>query len=160
MKLIGVVLALVLLTMVGIQAAPHVGFWWRGQPVLPMLELADAPGGALRVEVAVAPMALQHGLSRRRSLPANTGMLFLFPEVEPRAFWMKQMRFPLDIVFLRNKVVVAVFERVPPPEPGRQPVTVQVPEPGADAVLELPAGEASSRQITAGTVFSSLPSFR
>lgn len=54
------------------------------------------------VEVADTDAARQRGLMYRQSLPQDRGMLFVFPESDYRAFYMKNVAFPLDIAFLRE----------------------------------------------------------
>ena len=55
----------------------------------------EAPEGSVtaRVEVAADPQARSRGLMHRRTLPPDTGMLFLYPRPEPRRFWMKSTRY-------------------------------------------------------------------
>ena len=50
-------------------------------------------------EVASLPEARAQGLMNRDSVPAGTGMLFVFPTTEERSFWMRDTRVSLDIAF-------------------------------------------------------------
>jgi uncharacterized membrane protein (UPF0127 family) len=53
------------------------------------------------------------GLSFTQKLNDNAGMLFVFDEVGPKNFWMRDMLFDLDIIWLdENKQVVGFFEKV------------------------------------------------
>jgi hypothetical protein len=52
------------------------------------------------IEIASTPVAQETGLMKRDSMPADHGMIFVFPDEQLREFWMKNTRFPLDIVFL------------------------------------------------------------
>ncbi len=52
------------------------------------------------LEVADTVAAQERGLMERDSMPANHGMIFVFPKERMREFWMKNTRFPLDIIFL------------------------------------------------------------
>jgi uncharacterized membrane protein (UPF0127 family) len=54
----------------------------------------------LTLEVADTPDARQTGLMRRDSMPADRGMLFVFPTEESLGFYMKNTRIPLDIVYI------------------------------------------------------------
>ena len=57
-------------------------------------------GHALTVELATTPKARVCGLSKRVKLPENHGMLFIYPTVGQRTFWMKDTHIPLSIAFL------------------------------------------------------------
>ena len=57
-------------------------------------------GYALAVELATTPKARVCGLSKRVKLPENHGMLFIYPNIGQRTFWMKDTRIPLSIAFL------------------------------------------------------------
>ncbi len=61
----------------------------------------------LDIEIADDEYQIQTGLMYRESMLKNEGMLFIFTEEAPRSFYMKNTRFPLDIIFIdaKNKVV-------------------------------------------------------
>jgi hypothetical protein len=66
-------------------------------------------------EAANTPAQWEAGLMNRTSLSENAGMLFVFPLEEQQSFWMKNMRFPLDIVFITaDKHVLEIYQSVPP----------------------------------------------
>jgi hypothetical protein len=94
---------------------------------------------SILVEVADTRVARIRGLSGRASLDANRGMLFVFSSPAMRSFWMFGMKFSLDIIFLRDGVVVDIAPRVPYPKTFRFPAVVSSRVP-ADAVLEINAG--------------------
>jgi uncharacterized membrane protein (UPF0127 family) len=52
------------------------------------------------VEIANTDPVREHGLMQRDSMPPNHGMIFVFPIERPQAFWMKNTRFPLDIIYI------------------------------------------------------------
>src|SRR5690349_9988043 len=52
------------------------------------------------LEVADTPASQEHGLMERDSMPSDHGMIFVFAQEEQRFFWMKNTRFPLDILFV------------------------------------------------------------
>lgn len=62
------------------------------------------------IEVEVADEINEHwlGLSHRKSLPEDTGMLFVFEKKQERSFWMKDMNFPLDIIWINDDRVVKI----------------------------------------------------
>jgi uncharacterized membrane protein (UPF0127 family) len=62
----------------------------------------DTAGGARRftVELATTPAQMELGLMYRQSLPADAGMLFVYPSEQTVAFWMKNTLIPLDMLFI------------------------------------------------------------
>ena len=57
------------------------------------------------VEVATSSAQQQQGLSGRNSLATDKGMLFIFKTPNKYAFWMKDMKFPLDMVFIKDNKI-------------------------------------------------------
>jgi uncharacterized protein len=57
-------------------------------------------GNPLTVELATTPTSRGCGLSHRTELPKNRGMLFIFSDLRPRNFWMKDTAIPLSIAYL------------------------------------------------------------
>ena len=57
-------------------------------------------GQNIKVDLALTPANQARGLSVRESLRANEGMLFIFPQSGNYSFWMKDMNFPIDIIWL------------------------------------------------------------
>ncbi|MBI4215451.1 MAG: DUF192 domain-containing protein [Parcubacteria group bacterium] len=98
----------------------------------------------LEVEVATTSAEIIRGLSGRDSLDLD-GMLFVFPAPGKQNFWMKDMRFSLDLVWINNGIVVDILRNVPVPEPGTPDSQLKTYfSPGSVThVLELPAGAAS-----------------
>lgn len=100
-------------------------------------------GKTFSVEVADTDAKLEKGLGDRDSLPADHGMYFPFPSAQYWVFWMKGMRFPIDIVWIQGGKVVDISQEVP--VDAGLPLKTYSPVDPADAVLELNAGTA--RQI-------------
>ena len=63
------------------------------------LETASGPH-QFNVEVASTPQERERGLMLRTSLPAESGMLFLYETPQPIAMWMKNTIIPLDMIFI------------------------------------------------------------
>lgn len=92
------------------------------------------------VEIAKDADSRATGLSNRPSLASDSGMLFLFPQAGLYSFWMPDMNFPLDIIWLdENKTIIAIDENVPPLEDSATPKFYRPPSP-AKYVLEVNAG--------------------
>lgn len=84
-------------------------------PEAPEVTVGDV---AFKAEVADTTPKRVRGLSGRESLPPQTGMLFVFDDGAASAFWMKDMRFPLDFVWIgADCTVVDITENVPNPAP-------------------------------------------
>lgn len=103
-------------------------------------------------EIARDPVARARGLSGRKSLPELGGMLFSFDAPDSYGIWMKDMRFPLDIVWMRDNRVVDLVENAPVPEGGVRDshLAVFTPDVPADSVLEVNAGFVSRYNIKIG----------
>lgn len=68
-------------------------------------------GRAFQLEIADTEAERVQGLSQRKNLAENAGMLFIFPKADKQCMWMKDMNFSLDIVWLNgSKDVVKVAE--------------------------------------------------
>ena len=108
----------------------------------------QAPNGLIKVEIATSSQALERGLSGRISLPTNEGMLFVFSEAAARGFWMRNMSFPIDIIWInKNKIVIGVAQNI---DPDTYPNIFFPPGP-VKYVLELNAGYAEKNGIASGT---------
>lgn len=95
------------------------------------------------VEVADDDAERARGLMFRDSLPADRGMLFIHEREEPQAYWMKNTRIPLDILYFSADLrLVSLHRNVPPCLAGARCPAYPSTGP-ALYVLELNAGEAS-----------------
>jgi uncharacterized membrane protein (UPF0127 family) len=67
------------------------------------------------VELAQDDASRERGLMYREHMDTNRGMLFVFDQETPQAFWMKNTKIPLDMLFIdRNGKLVALHQSVPP----------------------------------------------
>ena len=112
-----------------------------GNP-LTRLTVKDIPVVA---EVVSTPKKLYLGLSHRQDLPEGRGMLFLMGEARRYAFCMRDMRFPIDIIWITNGKVAGLHKQLSPSSKGsfRAPVPVSL-------VLEVPAGFVDRHGIKVG----------
>lgn len=108
-------------------------------------------GKVLSAKVARTPEEKQVGLSNSTSLNANSGMLFPFESADYHTFWMKNMKFPIDIIFINDGTVVTLYENVQPPSSSEENPPLYQPTEPADMVLELNAGEARKLNIQKDT---------
>lgn len=95
------------------------------------------------------------GLSTRSSLPQDEGMLFLFPSSDYYAFWMKDMRFNLDIIYINGTKVVSIISNIPYLKTtSTAMLPVYKPTFPADKVLEINAGLSQRYHIHVGDTIS------
>ncbi len=121
-----------------------------GPAVIP---LTLPSGTVLQVEVMVKDEDRAMGLMFRPSLPKDRGMLFIFERSDFHSIWMKNCRFPIDIVWLdEERKVVHVAESVPPCK--ADPCPVYNPLRRASYVVELNAGQARREKAVLGSTFS------
>ena len=71
-------------------------------------------GHPLAVELATTPKARVCGLSNRVNLPENHGMLFIYPTIGQRTFWMKDTQITLSIAFLDDSGRILSIQHMPP----------------------------------------------
>jgi uncharacterized membrane protein (UPF0127 family) len=93
------------------------------------------------VDVVDTPMLRARGLSGRPALAPEEGMLFLFETAQVQSFWMKDMRFPIDILWIRDGQIVGITPNVPIPRVPTELPRYASPVP-CDVVLEVRAGAA------------------
>ncbi len=79
------------------------------------------------------------GLAKYSNLPQNQGMLFPFGISSYYSFWMKDMKFPIDIIFIGNNRIVVIYQNLQPPKKD-QNLTIYRPQELSDTVLEINAG--------------------
>lgn len=99
-------------------------------------------------EVARSDARRQQGLSGREGLAENEGMLFIFDQQEPYSFWNKDMKFPIDVLWMARDTVTGVSPL--PRYDGKAPAVITAPLP-VDVVLEVPAGFANKHTIVVGS---------
>lgn len=100
-----------------------------------------------KIEIADIPAKQEQGLSGRTSIDADYGMLFIFEKPGFYAFWMKDMNFPIDMIWLdQSGKIVGLAESV---LPSSYPKTFE-PEAPATYVLEVQSGLAQKEGLKIG----------
>ena len=108
----------------------------------------------LTAELATTPAARACGLSHREELPMNYGILFIYPDLRPRSFWMKDTKIPLSIAFLDDSGQIFSIQDMTPMQTDRKYLS---PRPASYA-LEVNQGWFSRHGIDVGdTVEMKLP---
>lgn len=106
---------------------------------------------AITVAFASTPAEQEQGLSDTSKLSMDNGMLFIFDAPTVPAFWMKDMNYPLDIIWIdSNKKIIAVSQNL---DPSTYPQTF-VPPSQVSYVLEVPAGFYNENYLSIGDSIS------
>ena len=115
-------------------------------PAVIMTMVTETGEFPLFLELAQRPDQRARGLKYRADLPDDYGMLFIFPDAQPRQFWMQDTPSPLDIIFIGEDYVIdSIREGIPYSErrlPSDGPVKF---------VLELRQGLAEVYGLTPGS---------
>jgi len=80
------------------------------------------------------------GLSEKTSLPQDTGMLFSFGQSDYYSFWMKNMKIPIDMIYINKNKIVTIYENLQPPKSKDESLPILKPSEPSDTVLEINAG--------------------
>lgn len=116
-----------------------------GLPTKSTAFLRDIP---LLIELSQATKQWEKGLSGRTDLGELDGMLFVFPQYHIPIFWMKDMQFPIDMIWISGGKVVDISSSVPVETSDKLPT--YSPKIPVNMVLETRAGWAAENNITVG----------
>jgi uncharacterized membrane protein (UPF0127 family) len=116
---------------------------------LPKTPSAEINGHVFSLYLAQTSQEQSLGLAKYNSIAKNQGMIFLFNKSDYYSFWMKDMKFPIDIIFISGNKVVDVFQKVPVWPNENLPVYTTKTK--ADKVLEINAGLANKYGIEIGS---------
>lgn len=133
-------------------ASPVVPPWRFALPWTSRTAILQVGNLTIEAEVSDTGALRERGLGFRDGLEPGHGMLFVYEEPGLRSFWMKGMRFCLDIIWIEGDQIVGAAESVCPVE-GASDADLpryRSPEP-VRYVLELPAGWMAENGLSAGT---------
>lgn len=105
-------------------------------------------GKEVNVEIADTPEARKRGLSGKDRLCPDCGMIFLFKEKDNHSFWMKDMKFSIDIIWIDGEEIVYMVKKAD--RPSGLHIPSYFPEKKADKVLEVNAGFADENNLKIG----------
>jgi uncharacterized membrane protein (UPF0127 family) len=110
-------------------------------------------GTMLSVEVADTPASRELGLSGRKSISDDDGLLFVFDRPGRYGFWMKDMKFPIDMVWINKDGVVVYAEREIGPDTyfNYNPPKTFINGPEALYVLEVASGQSEKLGLYLGS---------
>jgi hypothetical protein len=113
----------------------------------PTIAIADRN---FKVIVADSQKEQEIGLSETKSLAEDQGMIFLFKKPDYYSFWMKKMKFPIDIIFINNDTIVSIENNAQAPKDDNENLIVYTPAGPSDKVLEIQAGLAKKYNFKNG----------
>jgi hypothetical protein len=118
----------------------------RGEPLEPLTVTTSTGEHRFMVEIADDDMERQRGLMEREPLADDRGMLFQFPDLAERSFWMRNTPSSLDIIYIDPRGrIVSIAKNVAPMS------DALIPSNGpASGVLEVRAGRADEIGAKAG----------
>lgn len=125
------------------------------QLAFPIADRQDVPmqigSKQLVVEAVTTSESITLGLSGRSQI-GRDGMLFVFQEPQAPRFWMKEMQFGLDLIWIEQGKVVDITENVPPPSPEQslEELPTYTPKTLVSFVLEVPAGSVKEWGVKVG----------
>jgi uncharacterized membrane protein (UPF0127 family) len=105
------------------------------------------------VDIAKTDGERERGLSGRASLRDDEGMFFIFPEKGRYGFWMKDMNFPIDIIWMNDHKIVWIEKNVDPQiGVSEEKLSIYIPDEDADSVLEIKGGKSDELNFFIGDV--------
>jgi uncharacterized membrane protein (UPF0127 family) len=113
------------------------------------IDLTLPSGRVFKTELMINDADRAKGLMFRPSLPADHALLFVFDELDFHGIWMKNCRFPIDIVWLDEAKKVAHVEAGVPPCK-KDPCPTYQPMRRAAYVVEMNSGAAAREKIVLG----------
>ncbi len=131
--LFGAILAVVLIALIA--------FLFLRKNVMSNENVIRIGNSDISIELARTNTEQERGLGGRNVLSEHNGMLFVFNDPTIPGFWMKNMNFPIDIVWIRENRVIGVVENVDPQIGAvESELRVYTPPSSVDSVIELHAG--------------------
>lgn len=111
-----------------------------------LLISSDSTKVKLDIQIANTEFDRQLGLMYRKNMDENRGMLFIFPDVQVRSFWMRNTEIPLDMIFIDvNKTILNIAKNTTP----YSDISYSSSGP-AKYVLEVKGGFADRHNISSG----------
>lgn len=121
----------------------------------PTLKIQDSSGNLkaqINLELADTSEKRSKGLGYRDFLATGSGMLFIHDKTQKYTYWMKGMRFPIDIMWILDDKIVDILPDIPPPVQGQKDETLErfAPVTEVNKVLETNAGFVAANNIQKG----------
>lgn len=138
-------LIIILVLFVGFNLANNKSFK-KEQPINNVKHI-KVNGVSVNVELALTPESQIRGLSGRNELKEDDGMLFVFNNIGYHSFWMKDMKFPIDIIWIGDDLQIVYIKK--DAQPKSYP-DVYTPDKKAKYVLEVISGFSQKNNLKEG----------
>lgn len=126
-------------------------FWWhggtKGSVEGASVTIRDA---VFTVTVASTPAQRNKGLSGHAALEGNEGMLFVFSPPSQQYFWMKGMLFSIDIIWIKDGIVIGIERNIPVPATALDTMKTYASPGEVSHVLEATGGTADRLDMIIG----------
>lgn len=110
------------------------------------------------LEVADNPVARGKGLSGRKKMARNVGMLFVFDSRSQYSFWMKGMLIPLDFIWVEEREIKDISENIQPPvDLNSSDLQLVTPRQPINKVIEVNAGVIEELKLKIGDKIEFIP---
>lgn len=140
------------LILIGIMAGS--AYWYYGylqqKRLEPKFKAITINNATVRAELADTPEKKIQGLSGRQPLKVGEGMLFTYDHLQIPGFWMKDMQFAIDIIWIRDSEILGIDANVPFPESPDDELKIYRPPKAINYVLEVPAGWVAQHAVETG----------
>lgn len=94
----------------------------------------------------------QIGLSKYNNLAADKAMVFIFEKPDYYRFWMKDMKFPIDLIFIKDNKITTIYENLPIPKSSKDSLPIYSPSQPIDKTLEINAGLVKKLNFKVGDI--------
>lgn len=111
------------------------------------IKIVKIAGQNIKVDLALNSREHKHGLSGRNKLGGDEGMLFVFNHFGKYPFWMKDMNFAIDIIWISEDLKVVYIKKEARPESYPEQY---IPDENAKYVLEVVSGFADENNLKVG----------
>lgn len=139
MKKILIVLAIITILIIGLWA-------WQSSQKSPVAKIGNR---TFNLYLTKTNEDKQIGLSKYDKIDDSKAMIFSFEKPDYYSFWMKEMKFPIDIIYVRDDKIVTIHKNVQPPKNDKDLQVYSSNKP-ADTVIEVNAGLSQKYNIKEG----------
>jgi uncharacterized membrane protein (UPF0127 family) len=122
-------------------------FWQQYHFDEAYIQVADE---TLNILVAKNPYQWRLGLGKRDSMEGFQGMLLAYPEKDRHGIVMRNMKFPLDVIWISDGVIIDMAQNIPVENLAEESLKQYYPRKECNAVLELSSGWAGEHGLKIG----------